>query len=481
MQMGDIYAASQITLVAAAGIDPSFGLPGVLSTARSVPNARKIGDVWVKPLPRLVQLAEVSESKWASRAWTFQEFHRSRRRLIFTENQAIFVCNSGVRCEIALSSISWVPQFKEREQDIHWIQQWLPQCVMTRDSRLEATMIDRAAGYLEAYSNRDLSYDTDALDAIVGALEPLRRKNVHHVCGVPFSYTSECPFDWVPALSAKLPGTCSHTEKPFSVVTSSGQAMTPSRERAIGGFSYKLPETDRALSQSRIFRNNRHVKVAFSWYHANIYRRRPGFPSWSSLGWAGPIRWHQEYGTGKPSVVLTRACQATLHLPNSTHEISDYSLGQGHGIDTGPPILELKLVTVRLYLCYSGDTSQVAIQLSSDYRYLLDVSWDTNPDLLKSQRLMGAWINRDGDFWLLMVLTTNGELYERVGISGCSGPNPDMRHYSGICDNNFDLIRSFDEWTTAYEELLGKCHEGASLSQRFLQNIITDYRSIFIR
>jgi hypothetical protein len=107
--MDEIYAAAQVTLVAAAGSDPSYGLPGVSSQSRPVPKSEKIGDLWLTLLPRPVQLAEVAESKWASWAWTFQEFHRSRRRLIFTRHQAIFVCNSGMQYEIALSGFTSIP------------------------------------------------------------------------------------------------------------------------------------------------------------------------------------------------------------------------------------------------------------------------------------------------------------------------------------------------------------------------------------
>ncbi|CAG5181270.1 uncharacterized protein ALTATR162_LOCUS9678 [Alternaria atra] len=45
LQMGEIYAAAQVTIVAAAGSDPSYGLPGVSSQSRPVPKSEKIGDL----------------------------------------------------------------------------------------------------------------------------------------------------------------------------------------------------------------------------------------------------------------------------------------------------------------------------------------------------------------------------------------------------------------------------------------------------
>jgi len=189
--MGDIYAAAQLTIVAAAGYDPTYGLPGVLSRPRLVPKAEKIGTIWLKPLPRLIQLAEVAESKWASRAWTFQEFYRSRRRLIFTQNQMIFICNSQMKYELALSGTKWTASNDSPTEDGYWARRWLPHCGAAKGQSHLWTTIDRAAGHLQAYSDRHLSYDSDSLDAISGALDSLRQESVYHVWGALFRYATE--------------------------------------------------------------------------------------------------------------------------------------------------------------------------------------------------------------------------------------------------------------------------------------------------
>ncbi|PVH70530.1 HET-domain-containing protein, partial [Cadophora sp. DSE1049] len=88
-KMGHIYANAVFTIIAAAGTDPSHGLPGV-SCLRDRQPAIKIGDY---TLVGVVNPAfAISESKWNHRGWTFQEGLLSRRRLVFTQTQVYFQC-----------------------------------------------------------------------------------------------------------------------------------------------------------------------------------------------------------------------------------------------------------------------------------------------------------------------------------------------------------------------------------------------------
>jgi hypothetical protein len=222
--MGDIYAAAQITLIAAAGSDPTFGLPGVFTCSRTVPPCENIGNASLRPVQRPTTLAEVAQSQWASRAWTFQEFHRSRRRLIFTEHEAIFVCNSGVRYETTLPRGEWGRE--GTEPDSYWLEQWLPQCSVVGDKEYIWTAMDRAAGYLEAYSKRHLTYDTDALDAIAGALDPLVQASTYHIWGVPFHHTFEYPRTSNSMTSSSLSDKCSQSRKVMHDPTPARQNIT---------------------------------------------------------------------------------------------------------------------------------------------------------------------------------------------------------------------------------------------------------------
>jgi hypothetical protein len=95
-QMDMIYQNTVVTIVAAAGKDPSYGLPGVSRRERRPqPRARTRSTVFIDSLPNTNSL--ISNSHWASRGWTYQEAMLSRRRLAFTDEQVYFQCN-GMHC-----------------------------------------------------------------------------------------------------------------------------------------------------------------------------------------------------------------------------------------------------------------------------------------------------------------------------------------------------------------------------------------------
>ncbi|KAF2713989.1 HET-domain-containing protein [Pleomassaria siparia CBS 279.74] len=97
-----IYSEAEFTIVAAAGDDPSHGIPGVnLTPRRPQPKFElESGSVLVSTLrdPRL----EIEDSQWSTRGWTYQEGILSNRRLVFTEYQAYWEC----RCMAIHDSIS---------------------------------------------------------------------------------------------------------------------------------------------------------------------------------------------------------------------------------------------------------------------------------------------------------------------------------------------------------------------------------------
>ncbi|KAF2726899.1 HET-domain-containing protein, partial [Polyplosphaeria fusca] len=92
-QMNRIYSNAQTTIVAAAGNGPYYGLPGVSSRTRKRQGTFEIdGIILAEVFPDTRQALDAST--WISRAWTYQESFLSRRRLIFTDRQVSFVCNT---------------------------------------------------------------------------------------------------------------------------------------------------------------------------------------------------------------------------------------------------------------------------------------------------------------------------------------------------------------------------------------------------
>jgi hypothetical protein len=99
-KIGLIYSQATLTVIAAAGIDPSYGLRRVTSTPRKHPTSFQIGfrRFTVSHSVR----DELAESKWNNRSWTYQEALLPRRRLVFTDNQFYFQC-CAMHCPESIS------------------------------------------------------------------------------------------------------------------------------------------------------------------------------------------------------------------------------------------------------------------------------------------------------------------------------------------------------------------------------------------
>ena len=95
-QMNLVYKNSDITIIAAAGKDPAYGLPGVSSRHRQPQPQIKIGKYSLAS--SLLDIRSTAmESYWNTRGWTYQESLLSTRRIIFTDQQVYYECH-GMLC-----------------------------------------------------------------------------------------------------------------------------------------------------------------------------------------------------------------------------------------------------------------------------------------------------------------------------------------------------------------------------------------------
>jgi hypothetical protein len=94
-QMDTIYRNAEITLVAAAGEDAGYGLPGV-SNERNPQPVVNLGNISIFSTITHTRDA-IKNSTWNKRGWTFQEAILSRRRLVFTDDEVYFEC-AGKNC-----------------------------------------------------------------------------------------------------------------------------------------------------------------------------------------------------------------------------------------------------------------------------------------------------------------------------------------------------------------------------------------------
>jgi hypothetical protein len=188
--MDMIYKGAELTIVAAAGNDPSYGLPGISTRQRRQQHTVTVDHCKLRLF--LGPGREIEESRWSSRAWTYQEMLLSRRRLVFTESQAYFQC-------VAEGHVEWLCSF-ERDDDlafpnpVNFAFSCNHPCKSTvfpmkmYGLRHNLSISDR----IQEYYTRHLSYDLDVLSGIGGIFNDYRTAGdiqeygtFNHFWGVP--------------------------------------------------------------------------------------------------------------------------------------------------------------------------------------------------------------------------------------------------------------------------------------------------------
>lgn len=231
--MGEIYSNAYCTVIAAAGEDAQTGLPGVSRTPRQQQREVNVKDVTLIELPYSKDhgSALLSSSKWATRGWTYQEGYLSTRRLIFTEYRLFYLCNGEFAPE----------PFKRQEsttgQDVwakrHWAKKhsfarFVPHTAFSGHRASAANLREQ----IQEYTRRDLSHPEDSLNAFLGVLDYNSRttRPMAHLWGLPLY---------------------------------EDQATAP---------------------------QPRDILFELFWWHEAPATRRHRFPSWTWVGWAGPVR-----------------------------------------------------------------------------------------------------------------------------------------------------------------------------------------------
>ncbi|KAI0847401.1 HET-domain-containing protein [Daldinia vernicosa] len=210
-QMGNIYANAEITIIAAAGTDPTYGLPGISRPRKQQSSEVINGVIILGGLPHPGD--QLKESAWASRGWTYQEGFLSPRRLIFTDYEVSYLCDATCLAEHYKIPIDMI-----LESSIYSCQPFmLPQ--FKDPWSIDEDNISIVHQVIMEYSRRQLGYPADALRAMSGVIQLLELKGIVFIWGVAI-------YERVPMIY---------------------------------------------------------------WYHNHPTKRRPNFPSWSFLGWDGPI------------------------------------------------------------------------------------------------------------------------------------------------------------------------------------------------
>jgi len=186
--MGTIYGHSDLTIIAAAGDSPTYGLPGVGSTPRMAHPSVVIGSHTFVPLLNDI-CEQIDQSTWSQRGWTYQEGLLCKRQLVFTDTQCYFQCG-GMSCleNISLPLEALHISSKQRFR-IAYGDEVFRRSIYVRyfstgaHGEWEADFLRR----VNEYKFRSLSHDSDALDAFAGILQTFKRRKVEveNIMGVP--------------------------------------------------------------------------------------------------------------------------------------------------------------------------------------------------------------------------------------------------------------------------------------------------------
>ncbi|RYC61237.1 hypothetical protein CHU98_g4973 [Xylaria longipes] len=164
-----IYANAYFTIVAAEGLDASHGLCGISCHRQNVRLAR-IDLPNVTLLETKIRSADGSKSPWAYRGWTFQEALFSKRMLVFN-GLVSWVCRYAQYYEE--QETTW-PDYDQGKELRSVFVQGVPNQKL---ANLTWNGIPDLHGWRElvtSYQKRDLTYDSDVLDAFEGVQAALR-------------------------------------------------------------------------------------------------------------------------------------------------------------------------------------------------------------------------------------------------------------------------------------------------------------------
>ncbi|KAF1833535.1 seven-hairpin glycosidase [Decorospora gaudefroyi] len=234
--MDSVYAGAYATIVACAGSDANYGLPGISRDRDLQPSATFHDFELFSSLPGLG--TAVKSTKWATRGWTYQEAVLSHRILFFTDKQVYFVCPNMARSEAEVVHDNAAHDRIRLERMGMSLNSGMFRDGYRSRNRSHLAELD---DHIAEFSGRCLTYQGDALDAFRGLLT---RSLFFTYYGVPIA----------PAANTH------HSEHPevFDFAMARGLNWKPTI----------LNTTQGARS---------------------TFARRREFPSWSWAGWVGPV------------------------------------------------------------------------------------------------------------------------------------------------------------------------------------------------
>ncbi len=190
--MGAVYAASEFTVIANGRNSVSEGLPGVRTGTR--PRTQQVVQsdelVLVSGLDAKFDNHSNDEQNppWQNRAWTFQEKLLSPRCIVLGSNQMHWECLEASYCEeteFETLSNGTYPALGQIKSLFSWDLIRRPK---EKQINFYLGFYSQYSKLLSSYNCRELSFDSDALNAFQGILNTLSdRTGVQFLWGLPSS------------------------------------------------------------------------------------------------------------------------------------------------------------------------------------------------------------------------------------------------------------------------------------------------------
>ncbi|KAK3112244.1 hypothetical protein LTR53_011700 [Teratosphaeriaceae sp. CCFEE 6253] len=189
--MGDIYRNAALTIIAAipSSLGRDLGLPG--------------------------------ESRWYSRAWTYQEHELSKRELVFTPYQVFFACQRDAFSEEHVES-ACVHLDSDGNDNDGSPTMTRPCCSYQIPDSFDNRLVIPDNGFpsynvfVRQYSNRQLSFEVDGLNAVSGLFSQMTAElGMPFICGLPASYLLERHVFWLPQNACRRRTTSTWFDRPF--------------------------------------------------------------------------------------------------------------------------------------------------------------------------------------------------------------------------------------------------------------------------
>lgn len=166
--MGKIYHCATLTIVAACGDDANAGLAGVRIHNRQDTNILLPVDGRIMTITTDILEHQLLDSKWARRAWTYQEGHMATRCLVLTDIECHYICLEGT-CRESLCGTECNSENDRRPGSVVQTNNLL--CNIIYHQPLQPEFNFRFyAKTVEKYSERQMTFELDALNACEGIL-----------------------------------------------------------------------------------------------------------------------------------------------------------------------------------------------------------------------------------------------------------------------------------------------------------------------